>query len=60
MGCVVGYEKEDKEDIKEISISISELSYIEPIKTIEQQRIEYIQNIFKVEYKKKNIKYIYK
>lgn len=57
MGCV----KSKKQEVeKEASLSISELSYIEPIKTIEQQRIEYIQNIFKVEYKKKNIKYIYK
>ena len=63
MGCV--FTKEDyEEDIKkelslseQISVSISELPYIEPIKTQEQKRIEYIQNVFKDEYKKQNKKY---
>lgn len=61
MGCVNS--KEIKEDIKEyslsslLSISISELPYIEPIKSKEQKRIEKIQNVFKDEYKKQNKKY---
>ena len=40
----------------QISISISELPYIEPIKTREQKQIEKIQEVFKVEYEK-NIRY---
>ena len=58
MGCV--FTKEDyEEDRKEyslssqISISISELPYIEPIKTREQKQIEKIQTIFREEYKRK-------
>ena len=66
MGCV--FTKEDYEEDRrrelslssQMSISISELPYMETIKTQEQIRIEKIQNIFKVEYEK-NIKYsIYK
>lgn len=34
-------------------ISISELPYIEPIKTREQKQIENIQTIFREEYKRK-------
>ena len=66
MGCVFtkeDYEKDRRRELSlssQISISISELPYIEPIKTQEQIRIEKIQNIFKAEYEK-NIKYsIYK
>ena len=61
MGCINS--KEIKEDVvkelslsSQISISISELSYIEPIKTQEQKQIEIIQEVFKVEYEK-NIRY---
>ena len=60
MGCINS--KEIKEDMKEyslssqISISISELPYIEPIKTQEQKQIEKIQDIFREEYEK-NIRY---
>lgn len=58
MGCINS--KEIKEDMKEYSLSsslsLSELSYIEPIKTTEQKQIEKIQDIFKVEYEK-NIRY---
>jgi len=62
MGCV-NTKKVAKIKTKElslssqISISISELSYIEPIKTKEQKRIEYIQEVFKAEFKKQNKKY---
>jgi len=62
MGCL--FTKEINEEVEQelslsskISISISELPYIEPIKTREQKRIEYIQNVFKDEYKKRNKKY---
>lgn len=61
MGCIFTKE-EIKDEVKElsfssqISISISELPYIEPIKTMEQKQIEKIQEVFKVEYKK-NIRY---
>lgn len=58
MGCVSSNEK-PKEVEKELSlssqlsISISELPYIEPIKTREQKQIEKIQTIFREEYKRK-------
>lgn len=60
MGCVNS--KEIKEDVvKELSLSsslsFSELSYIEPIKTKEQKQIEKIQTIFREEYKNKNLLY---
>jgi len=62
MGCL--FTKEIMKEVEQklslssqISISISELSYIEPIKTREQKRIEYIQNVFKDEFKKQNKKY---
>ncbi len=61
MGCINS--KEIKEEVKQelslssqISISMSELTYIEPIKTKEQKQIEKIQEVFKVEYEK-NIRY---
>ena len=47
--------KEDKKEysLSSLSISFSELPYMEPIKTKEQRRIEYIQNTFREEYKRK-------
>lgn len=66
MGCVNSKEKPKKvakENEKELSlsslfsVSISELPYIEPIKTKEQKRIEYIQDVFNQEFKKQNKKY---
>jgi hypothetical protein len=58
MGCI--FTKEDYEDDRkelslssQLSISISELPYIEPIKTREQKQIENIQTIFREEYKRK-------
>ena len=58
MGCL--FIKEINEEMEQdisLSSQISELPYIEPLKTMEQKRIEYIQTIFKVEYKKQNKKY---
>lgn len=59
MGCI-NTKKVAKENEKELSlsstcsgISISELPYIEPIKTREQKQIENIQTIFREEYKRK-------
>lgn len=61
MGCI--FTKEINEEVKkelslssQISISISELPYIEPIKTKEQKQIDKIQTIFRLEYEK-NIRY---
>ena len=60
MGCV--FTKEINEEVeKELSkssqLSLSELSYIEPIKTQKQIEIEKIQFIFSNEYKKNILLY---
>lgn len=52
MGCInTKLINKPKDDEISLESSFSSLSYIEPIKTKEQKRIEYIQNLFKEEYK---------
>ena len=54
MGCInTKVINKPKDDEISSESSFSSLSYIEPIKTNEQKRIEYIQNVFKDEYNKK-------